>query len=86
MAQQHTQAAGSSQPATVLAHSFHIFGWRIDLHRPATDADCWQCHGAKRWRPPYTASVIPCDLCTSAPISAANETTTASATSADNKA
>lgn len=47
------------------------------LRATAQVQPCEQCEGWGYWRPPYARERVPCDLCTSAPISAASATTTA---------
>lgn len=50
--------------------------YQDQLQRPdETPGACEQCGGVGVWRPPYSAERVPCDLCTSAPISAASATT-----------
>ena len=51
-----------------------------------TPGTCEQCGGRGMWRPPYARERVPCDLCTSAPISQASATTSASPADSDNKA
>lgn len=110
MAQQHTQAAGSSDAAEVIRRiaefdkandiaaqtllrtgwqkSISAFGMTLTLSRDLEpiDAACERCNGLGRWRPPYAACVIPCDLCTSMPISAASATSASADTPAGSRA
>lgn len=55
--------------------AFSLFGFRILIQTPHQRSDCEQCGGSGFWRPPYRLEREPCDLCTSAPISAASATT-----------
>lgn len=50
--------------------------YQDECQRPdETPGACEQCGGHGMWRPPYQRERVPCDLCTSAPISAASATT-----------
>lgn len=60
--------------------TFRLFGLRILVQTTALQHDCPQCAGHGMWRPPYSGERVPCDLCTSAPISQASATTTAGST------
>ncbi len=51
-----------------------------------TPGACEQCGGRGMWRPPYQLERVPCDLCTSAPISTASATTSDADGLAPNKA
>ncbi len=70
----------------VTRHILRLRNWRILLQRTSQRHDCPQCHGHGMWRPPYKAERVPCDLCTSAPISQASATTVASVTPSDSRA
>lgn len=72
-------AAGSSTTiGWQTRRTFRLFGARVLIQTTAQQHDCPQCAGHGMWRPPYARERVPCDLCTSAPISQASATTSAS--------
>lgn len=83
----HLSQMSAFDRAPAPARSFTFLGWRISLQRVRQQPEpCPQCGGRGMWRPPYARERVPCDLCTSAPISQASATTSASPADSDNKA